>query len=1743
MSDETVEHRFIQIHQACESIIDQKNDFWSTLALPSTSAIATSHMCEKIYNGVSNKKLDLLLVIQNLQNLVITCTETPKQVVFLRSITRLLVLNVSSSRIQFGHVKNTGRTHNHKLVYQIHPFVVIIRQKASLYYYILNEIDHLFANFDVATCLQVLSAFMTALFLTDNNVESSSLINRLTNSISTSNALQLLPQLFDMAKELLIEYPLHKDDIHYFYLVDWLIWLNMSGSAWSIPCQKLQVNSFLYTLIDRALTSVTDGKSIVSHLIRLERVLANSETEFNFDVMWTSLSYALLKVQTVEEQKYIVNIMKQMRNLDLASNIILRVAYIPYYQLLSELNDKSASDSIQGLKNEVLTMIAYLDHNETPLEQAEEYRIKLTHDVNLYVSTYGMLSRIICHLEYIYTEEESPILDETYCHAPDSVLTLTLLFSASFVFSQDEESTVYSRMAEISCLLETCYKFPLLLYFLRRLHASSENAFIVTHILKDVIPTLVDVNDPVITSKVLQVILTSINHSGSPDSSMASLGIKALEHTHELQPRVWQELKKVFAEWVLRRKSGTVRRRIDLTKTGPIKMELTVLTTMRNVCKSRARECAPDILPMVISLLQTCQDLSMASLSIMVDIINTCVQAGLVESRSIWNIAVVYLAQFSLDQGVTRSILLVKQLCRFYSIAGKKDDVSEPYLQFKDSLLQEYILPLVQSDNEYAISYALDALSNFPAQDIASILPEKAMDYILQCTNGKPNKNQHKVLVTLMSNELDHMRRGLFKGEAKQQQTLVEDPAHKIQVKNEGGEVVGERELAMASSFINSWDDTRVAPGLRSGYASAILHIIDQVNNPDNVKGVTMEAISKTKWYRCMVTSFTDVSLTDHLMIRVSSIQSWKTFFKNALSGTENDMEVIVSFVLKDLLSRLERSTVPGVTCNITLALTGLVSTARMFIPSFAASCATEIIEVLMKNYIVLSGSPLSHSAHLMSEEVQFAAKFALGHLAAFVINNDKLASKLYKVLMDSATSTNNKSRNIDTAIDLVQYANGYAAGHYIASLAMWPTVTEQIESMKDTGIQSLISYCSSPITADSRVLGIMMGLASKLKPTYMGPELSFAVGNLKSYLAGEGINKGLLFGSTWLAAAGALNENQIDYDISGTIESVMTAASADINSAQHFYNFSIPYAQIQFHSYIYGTDDQAETLYWDAFEPLLNSIQNDDASSNYRIASLFSMGSLLGVEYLNSDDNARIYTEAENYRPALRNRALDKLAFVAGLNSKSAPIGNLKSGRIAAAICGKVIESTKTMIDALKTATDPQDNSGEKSSITLLSASSEPLSYSRLNSNTSYIRAAFDRLVAIESVEDKIESMYMLLESLTQTPGPLPPVNWFTLVTKISKLSSSLRALCLLFAATHATSSLSLSEFLLTQMTSIFTAVRSKRDLDMTVCDVFFAGKGLGAVLELAGLPRPETKQDIKRRGMSAVVKKITISESRALEILQLLGQKYQYFDYDTQYTLLSNVLEHLPAVVDENKVKFVASIRDVIMQSMVMYTFTHADKDDLRHSGYEKVVRQLVACSVTDIAELFPTGRSEDWKDVVDTDVFAKMTALCEFYRLHKNKTPVKYMSSGLVHLIGMNPYQDTTLYVWDMMAETMRVDKEELAWMLRVLDAFVVYVGSMPETEDAIDNLGGSLETGLSSILDAWKMGSPIACCDKTKALETTFALGNFVNTDHKIEQEQIVKRIFKLYDMTQDFIVPSSFLNRLIHALPFDTVKVI
>ncbi|RCI03918.1 hypothetical protein CU098_000747, partial [Rhizopus stolonifer] len=1097
--DEIVEHRFIQIHHACQKT--NTDTHWTFLLDKATPSIAVSHSCEKIIDRVQTRQLDFLQTLTSLQNLVLSCQDSAKNTVFLRTITRLLLLD---TRIVFHHHKSESCP--------VHPFALLIRQKPQICFDILEQVDFILQR----NAWTVLKEFIYAVFLTENHVESSALLSRIQQALLLSKHTEFSDAVYTEMVQLVLCYPMQKNSNKFFSLIDFLIWMNHTS--------KSDKANYAYALLDRVLTVASQGYSVKPYLIRMDRIVSLNSQVIAMDVLWISLSFLLLKVQTIEEQQLIMHLMKSaLREQDMARNVLC-VSYLPLYQLLSELNDKETSRELKGLKEDTLSLITYLDQDKTPAKTSTHHISSIVKDHNIY----GLLGHLFVYLNKLY-QNMPPVLEAGYNTGSEDTLALNMLFSTPFVYSQDQlvQCTVYTRMAELTCLQETCYKFPLFLFLLRMLRVSFANPRLVTHIFRDVLPMLANTNDPTITSKILQVVLSAISAGGN--SSMAILAVKSLAHLYQRQPRVWQELKKVFSEWVLRRKSGTVRRKIDLTKTGPTKMELAILTTMRDVCALRPRECAPDILPMVISLLQSCQDLSMASLSLLLTIINHCVKTGLAEPRSIWNVSVVYLAMFAMEQGTQRSELLVQQVCAFYAIAGARNDskytgllfqmthsmvASEPYLQFKESLLTEYIFPLIESQDQEAAQHAMYALSHFPAQDISTILPEKATDYIQKIISpsDQPNAKQHLLLATLISNELDHMRRGLFKEEAVSIKQHVSNQEQ--QVTNDLGQVVSERELELQTMFKTQWEDARVAPGLRSGYTIAMLNTMDFSDKN------MMEDMSKTHWYRFMVTSFTDISLTDHLLLRVSSLESWESFFRTALETAGNKTEAIVSALVKDLLVRLERSTVPGVTCNIFLALTGLVNMIRVIIPSFATSCATGIIDILMKNYISLAGSPLSHSAHLMSEEVQFAARFSLGHLATCIISNENLVTNTYHTLTHAATNTNIKSRNIDTAVDLVQFANGYAAGYFVGALTVYPTATEHVEKLRESGTNELIKYCGAKVTSDSCVMGILMGLASALKAKDVAGEiLDFALGSLKTYLRGDAISKGRLLGSTWLCA------------------------------------------------------------------------------------------------------------------------------------------------------------------------------------------------------------------------------------------------------------------------------------------------------------------------------------------------------------------------------------------------------------------------------------------------------------------------------------------------------------------------------------------------------------------------------------------------------------------------------------------------
>lgn len=459
--------------------------------------------------------------------------------------------------------------------------------------------------------------------------------------------------------------------------------------------------------------------------------------------------------------------------------------------------------------------------------------------------------------------------------------------------------------------------------------------------------------------------------------------------------------------------------------------------------------------------------------------------------------------------------------------------VSEHYMEFKEAVLDEFLEPLIASENDKVRSSALSALAHFQSTDIQRILPEKAKQFTDQII-AAPDTSHSAVLAKLISHELDHMRRGLFAEDTSSNKdnnnNSTSEPSQTRSIRN----AIGRKEDEAGAMIVKEWEQARTPPGLRAGYAVALLH----VSNAHLVdRKMTGDTLTKAKWYRCMSTSLADIGLTDHLMVRISSISGWVSVFGAALISEEATFELRGTQILKDLLTRLEKSTVPGMTCNILLALAGFVITATRLSPSFGSSCASQVLDVLFSKYILSSDqSAGSIPTLLMSDEVQFAAYFSLGYIASCTISNEKMASRILSMLVDDVT-TEDTGRKIGAVVDLVQLARGYAAGHFTAALATWPTKTQGIDTLGKTGISTLLDYCNRPSQqiSEGRALGIMMGWASNNHATDMQDVTWFAKETLKLFIEQDStcnMNTGILLGAPWVIAYSSTN-GQYHEDIS----------------------------------------------------------------------------------------------------------------------------------------------------------------------------------------------------------------------------------------------------------------------------------------------------------------------------------------------------------------------------------------------------------------------------------------------------------------------------------------------------------------------------------------------------------------------------------------------------------------------------------
>ncbi|KAI8393852.1 uncharacterized protein BYT42DRAFT_552475 [Radiomyces spectabilis] len=1677
-NDASVQHRFVHIHQAVALVPNEIAKLWNVLERPEVPAIAASNACDKLINAIQDDRALFQDIMRHLQNLAFISQCRLRISVLLHAITRLLTLHMTARQLHDVPLALSSSSKE-----MIHPFVFLLQQRPQLYPMLLTEIDTMLEDMEPSTFksfLGTMDSFFDAVFLLDfDTVDSNALLTRLGLWMTRQDIpVELIfYRLLTISQRCPSQYAFDR----YLSVVDVLMGaISPTGSARSILSENLPfvVTDLQYQLLSKAYDAATYGYPMIPFVRRLHQLLALREslaqtpTTVNNYVLWSSLSYFLFSAQTVDDQLIVLRMMRTIiMHID---GSFLLIALLPLFQTLSELSD--AKSEFKAL---VLDLLSLISKGSSSLQQSSSDRI--LDDVNEELANYpmaGVFGHSISHFFDFFQQTLLAAPQPVELHPTMTTVSQlhVLLYSTPFVFHADASvrNSYLSHLVRTASLISApSRKFPLLmlLMYLMRQPVSSIDTLL--HILHQSIPDLVDVNDPITTSKALQVTLSIVQGAHAMkglqtvrETTLASIGVKVLTKIYMRQPRVWQELKKLLSDWVLRRKSSKGK---TWNKLGGIQMEIAMLTIMRDLCRLRPTECAQDILPMVVSILQTCEDLSIASLSLLMETMCACIEAGMAETRSMWTVAIMYIAQYAMDMDNAVSSLLIQKLCDFFALVGDKDEVSEPYMDFKDAVLNHYIVHLIRHQDTKIKECALHALSHFPAPDIATLLPEKTKQFMQEILDSDKNSAYSAVLTKLMSHELDHMRRGLFKEEVSHKATEKEE----TQVPS-GRSSIGQSETHISNQFLMAWQNSRIIPGLRTGYALGTLHVAGTAMD-DAAGANTKEVLLKTKWYRLMVSSLADIGLTDHLLIRVSSLGSWMAFFGPCLLGNQTDLEVKGDLLMKDLLSRLNSSTVPGMTSNILLAIAGLVLTLNRTVPSFAAAAAKQMVDILKTKYLKPSGS---NATQLMSDEVQFAARFCLGHVAVCIIANEKIATEVLSTLLENATEPA-PQRNIDTAVDLIQFADGYAAGHYSAALATWPTKTDDIANLAENATQVLMGYLDDTEHAsESKVLGIWLGWASNMKTNDMKTVYERACKILKAYGDGSRIHKPMILGACWVAAYGVVNEDgKIDEETAGCLDHIMSVVSSDASMAQHQHHFNVPCARLA--RLRLGTDDlesEGNEYYSGLLLSELQSVQYDAPSDPHRTAALFSIGSLLGVDYLATTyDAERLAVEGHKYDAKTRKPVLLELTTMAGL-TYSEEIGHLKSGRIAAIICGKIVQVTTMMQEALDLA-DTQESSGASDS-TMLATSSEPKNYARLNNNTSYLRAVFDtagRLCEESKArtlsQKDVETMAnILLTSLRKTAGPLPSVNWFRLLADLSRISEDTHRLCILFASTHAAASLSLSEYLISELN------HSKDMKNEDLQALLVSEVGLGRVLSLSGLTSKEDLEQSgpKRRGVDAVIKMVSISSIRVRELFESYCKKFMHLPLSVQQVFLDTLSNHLsdPAshLADDNTAEYVQSLCDMTLYNITLKLLEDMTMN-LNTEDYASLVSRAIQCSIMDMAQLVPSGL-QAW--LTPDHVFGKVVAIMTICKLRRTQHSVRWITETSSRLFSMDsvPLVDES---WSIITSTIHEScatiDDRLSWVIRLLDVFIV-LGSSEDSNDAMTH---GFKVGLRQVLKGLWTGS--------------------------------------------------------------------
>ncbi|CAG8528124.1 16440_t:CDS:10 [Funneliformis mosseae] len=1552
-----LQHRFISIQtvqKVTQTIIENPSQWEQLLPfVTAQSGITSSNAVNKIVSLVRSEILSLDIILNKLTDLSLTLSEVLLDNV-IKGITDVLIYQVESQTDSSSEYKcpfSVKTDHDRR----IHPFILIISTKSNeSWLYLFAQIERIFdvsrleskPSEKKSACLrnklEMIRPFLDFVFLDrsqkKNEQWSFALIHFLIRIVSQDVDNKDFNELREYTLKYLLSVvqriSLTPINSHYvasgtFYVLMQSLVNIMSVPYLSnsfIPSFSKEFSNILGIQILSIACDAHQSNLPTSHYVALLFKLSKLHYESpnrislpSFILLWSSLTFLLLNTHSCESQSLILKIMKEIIETKLDEQDVnpelINIAILPLFQIISDLTQ----DETRNIAMEIILKIQKLHNLQSTSNQ------KSLEEVSKCLSSRFITGNLAEILSEAHNLLKSFPLSDVF-RIDDLKSPFFPLFHIPYLFHNKEYVQIQALNDIISIIndnisLAQSQKFPiflLILFILRNDDLSSIHPYI----LHQSLPSLISPKDPIITAKVLKITMSLVQVDR--DTRLKAVGIRVLYKLWERQRRCWKSLRFILGEWVKNRKLNHSRINIEEVKGERFEVEVAALTTIRDICKSKARDYAEEVIPFMSSLLQS-TILHPNSLCLIIESLNLCVEATVIDSRAVWTVLMSYVAD-AIMQSKHLNVKLIARLCQFYRLVAQNED-TDVYNEFKQDILSVYLCPLIFPNyrskfsdpnqepqeeicindsvlfqiqsNIQILKHGLIAITRFSVTEILfEYFPESPkilLDQIFNSQDLVKIEEWRLLFSKFVSYEIDSMRRGLFKGI-----TGRAGSKSSIGLESENFLKVKQRLTLVGSEIVDDWESGRLNPGLRVGIALASLRcfkppIIEESEDESVKPNIHVES---SRFYKLLTNAIQDITLTDHWIIRVGCVAEWNNFFvmglQEVLSKTneQSDGESIVKSLIEDLMKRLIDARFPAVTQNVIFAITGLcLALKSLDIPS-AQAHTTKFLHHLLENFLVDAAivSNQRDSSLVTSDEVQYSVMMALGHLSTLVMMNEMLLEGVVNTLVTKLCEVDESAMS-----EWTLFGAGFSLGFLISCIASSPTKTFEMETICSQTINFLTDFLSSPILSVNHsntpqidsAFGVLLGLSSIDHEYKDAIEQIYqkCLSDLKEFVNTEGrIDENIkrtIAGSAWLV--GFSKGEDPNEEIVEIFKKATQIASDELEWAEYYFHFSQTYS----HRLQTALSIKQSSLNLSAFNTQVHSqiqtLTSSGVNTAKRHAAIITLGSLLGVHYFSSTQTTNSYFFTSSSSTMVTN-VLDTLQNIAGLGQQQSSrvmMNDVKGGRLATIVLSCLMQIVERISEI--------GNEFRRIS------STEPRDYSRLPAK-SYLKILFDKLVEVSQRNVKgnnagspipIEAGSLIINTFSDVNMILPPVDWFPLFTRFNTPffeTYDLHYQCVLMATRHCDYSTSLMEFL------IYVLMKFPKILHEGEGETYkmeykklLVNEGLCKILELYGFEKNMTKVEtgakvVRKRGIENIAKKVVMPDSRVYEIVS--GMVKSLFD-----------------------------------------------------------------------------------------------------------------------------------------------------------------------------------------------------------------------------------------------------------------------